>query len=53
MLERAVQHQADSNDHIMAAFVCEKEAVCVCSRQMLCVQDNPADYHSVAEKSAA
>lgn len=27
MLERAVQHQPDSNDHIMAAFVCVKEAV--------------------------
>lgn len=44
MLVRAVQHQPDSNDYIMAAFVCVKEAVCVCLRQMLCVKDNPADY---------
>lgn len=44
MLERAVQHQPDSNDYIMAVFVCVTEAACVCLRQMLCVQDNPADY---------
>lgn len=29
MLKRTVQHQADSNDSIMAVFVCERGSLCV------------------------
>lgn len=29
MLQRTVQHQSDSNDCIMAVFVCERGSLCV------------------------
>lgn len=34
MLESAVQHQSGSNNHVMTVFVCTKERLDVCMRQM-------------------